>query len=110
MKKLLFTLLAVAVIAGTLVATCPGKEAHADAILTVFKNADAKKDGKKNSIAEAAAIKLLKGAVEDAINVDNYFIFSIGRPETSKDKKITFGILGKAYLLDKEALIGKKQK
>ncbi len=109
MKKLLFTLLAVAAIGGTLVATNPGKEAHADAILTVFDNADTREEITKNKIAEAAAIRLLRGAIKDAINVDNYYIFSIGSPKTSK-KKITFGILGKVYLLDKESLTGKKVK
>ena len=101
MKKLLFTLLAVAVIAGIFVATCPDEKEHAKAILSIFEDTARPQD--------AAAIRLITKAVEDAITIDDYYIFNIGKVKSANsDKSVTFGILGKAYLLDKEAHTGKK--
>lgn len=103
MKKLMFTLLAVAAIAGIFVATCPDEKEHAKALLSIFEDAAKPQD--------AAAMRLITQAVEGAITVENYYIFNIGKVKSANsDKSITFGILGKAYLLDKEAHTGKKIK
>ena len=75
MKKLLFTLLAVAVIAGIFVATCPDEKEHAKAILSIFEDAAKPQD--------AAAIRLITKAVEDAITIDDYYIFNIGKVKSA---------------------------
>lgn len=106
MKKLLFILLALLLLAGACVITRPDKEKHSEAIVEAIVDAMNKKTELKAD--KEAIISALNNAISPLIKVENYHIFSIGKMKYSgKNKDITFGILGNVFLLNKEALNGK---
>lgn len=110
MKKLLITLLAISVIAGICVATCPDKKQHAEAVATIFdKTINEHKTNKQSLAAKKATLNIVKTALESLISVDNYYVFNVGKI-TQKDEKVsvTFGILNNVFILNEELFTGKK--
>lgn len=89
-----------------LIITCPGTDAHRDAIKkSVTEEIDRRKDAADNSFGAAIggffAQQLASLAVDNMVHVDNYFIFSLGRVHfDGKDHTLSVGILGHVYTLN----------
>lgn len=91
---------------GMLIVTCPDTNAHRDAIKrSVTEEIDRRKDAADNSLGAAVggffAQQLASLAVDNMVQVDNYFIFSVGRVHfDGKDHTLSFGILGHVYTMN----------
>ncbi len=89
-----------------LVITCPGTDAHRDAIKkSVSEEIDRRQDAAGNGFGAAIggffAQQLASVAVDNMVHVDNYFIFSLGRVHfDGKDHTLSVGILGHVYTLN----------
>lgn len=89
-----------------LIITCPGTDAHRDAIKkSVSEEIDRRKDAAGNSFGAAIggffAQQLASVAVDNMVQVENYFIFSLGRVHfDGKDHTLSVGILGHVYTLN----------
>lgn len=89
-----------------LIITCPGTDAHRDAIKkSVTEEIDRRKDAADNSFGAAIggffAQQLASLAVDNMVHVDNYFIFSLGRVHfDGKDHTLSVGVLGHVYTLN----------
>lgn len=109
MKKLLF--LGIVVILGALlVITCPDREKHVEAIDRVIDysvNRAAEESGSAFSdeyLGTLLISQLSSLAVESFLEVDNYFVVSIGRLAFpgEEPQTISVGLLGHVFTVDKE--------
>ncbi len=107
MKKTLFTLLALLLLAGTCAITRPDKEKHSNTIAKAITKVMSKKAGIKND--KTAVTNVLKGAVDAIIDIEDYYIFNMGKMSYGGNKKdISVGVLGQVFILNKELLRSKK--
>ena len=96
---------------GIAVVTCPDKQAHKDAILSVIneklneniqKNT---KDGDESLAVLGASLGTsISGWILDSgLTVDNRFIYSVGKFNTGKEiKKVSVGVFGHVFTFSKE--------
>ena len=106
MKKLLFTLLAILVFAGICVATRPAKEKHSEAIIEIM-NKSPKVDIKANK----AVFNVIKNAINSTIEIDDCYLFNFGvLKKGDTNKKLTLGILGQVFVIDKNNSFSSKVK
>ena len=98
MKKLLFVLLAILIFAGVCTATRPEKDTHVKTIVeAIGKSSDT--DIKANNTVYNVFIS----AVDNIIEIDDYFLFNIGIMKSEKrEKKLSVGLLGTVFMLQKE--------
>lgn len=112
MKKLILLLIAVIVL-GTLVVTCPDKEAHMTALsneLTSYLDANRMSEDslKQNDDAIMKGLSLMmysvagsivKSVLENQLVLDNNFIYSTGKLNTEEGSKIvSVGLLGHVFV------------
>ena len=109
MKKLLFTLLVLAIIAGGMAMTCPTRQQHLEAINTVT-------DEWVNDKVNSNGLGLLGGQVakllghtgtnfliENNLTIDNYILFSVGKLNfDNKEHVVSVGLCNKVITFDKE--------
>lgn len=107
-KSTIIALIAAIVAAGVAVVTCPDRQDHKDAIMSVVNediNESSGDDGLAmffSSIGSGIASRL----IDNRLNVKNTFFFSIGEFQLpdGTTKNISFGIFGHVFTASKENL------
>lgn len=111
MKKLLIVLLILVIIACVGVITCPGKQAHKEAIMELVNSKlnkyvdDSADEYYVEEIMKAVAegSKYIESLLDSRLEVKNYFVYSIATVGSyDKTKKISFGLLGHVFTMSKE--------
>ena len=111
MKKLLFLIVFLAVIAGALIATCPDRNAHLEAIKSVVSEvANEEMDKQSNilttglaSISTMLTINMADTYLKSNLIIRDHTLFNIGYISYNDDlRMISFGILNHVFTLDKE--------
>ena len=112
MKKFSIFVLIVLALCCVAVATCPDKEAHKEAILSVLsekinENIKAEQiDESSAVIANALGSKFLALALDNRLLVNNYFVFSKGDILKLNGEKmwVSGGVFGHVFTFSKEDL------
>lgn len=108
MKKSFGFLLALLILGGVAVISCPDKEAHKDAITKVVNEAVQEELGVKEDDDSLGILKGLAniGAgiyLDNKFSVDNYFVCSVGRIlHGAENDVVSFGIFGHVFTFGKE--------
>ena len=111
MKKFLFLIVFLAVIAGALIATCPDRNAHLEAIKSVVSEvANEEMDKQSNilttglaSISTMLTINMADTYLKSNLIIRDHTLFNIGYISYNDDlRMISFGILNHVFTLDKE--------
>lgn len=112
MKKILVLVLVVAVAIAAVV-TCPDKKAHVEAVSNTLTSMV---DEKLNESMPAAgkawsfvgtmfAGKIIDTVLEQKIEIDNYFVYSVGRITfRGETKTVSVGVFNHVFTFDKEDL------
>jgi len=101
-KKLYVALGIMAAIVALLVATCPSRQSHSEAVKDVLREAVEQQKGVEHNewtvVRAFFASTLVNAAVDNMLEVDNYGVCSIGRAHVGgKTKTLSFGILGHVF-------------
>ena len=111
MKKLLFLIVFLAVIGGALIATCPDRNAHLEAIKSVVSEvANEEMDKQSNilttglaSISTMLTINMADTYLKSNLIIRDHTFYNIGYINYNDDlRMISFGILNHVFTLDKE--------
>lgn len=108
MKKFITTLLIIAGLAAVMTITCPDKQQHKEALQEIVDyiiNDEISGDTSGvGFFAYFLGSKFMNLTIDNILHVDNYFVFSIGRIDLpdSESKKVSFGILGHIFTVDKD--------
>ena len=111
MKKFLFLIVFLAVVAGALIATCPDRNAHLEAIKSVVSEvANEEMDKQSNilttglaSISTMLTINLADSYLKSNLIIRDHTFYNIGYINYNDDlRMISFGILNHVFTLDKE--------
>ena len=111
MKKFLFLIVFLAVVAGALIATCPDRNAHLEAIKSVVSEvANEEMDKQSNilttglaSISTMLTINIADSYLKSNLIIRDHTIYNIGYINYNDDlRMISFGILNHVFTLDKE--------
>ena len=111
MKKFLFLIVFLAVVAGALIATCPDRNAHLEAIKSVVSEvANEEMDKQSNilttglaSISTMLTINIADSYLKSNLIIRDHTLFNIGYISYNDDlRMISFGILNHVFTLDKE--------
>ena len=111
MKKFLFLIVFLAVVAGALIATCPDRNAHLEAIKSVVSEvANEAMDKQSNilttglaSISTMLTINMADTYLKSNLIIRDHTLFNIGYISYNDDlRMISFGILNHVFTLDKE--------
>ena len=103
MKKLVFTLIFVAVLV-VMVITNPKKEAHTEAIAADYKEAIQKKVGVFSLFAPEIA---LEGVVNSTVNVSDYVLFSVGKYSMNEGTSgiVSVGVFNHVFVFTKDNIL-----
>lgn len=108
MKKFLIALACLAALAGIAAVTCPDKQAHKDAIMSVVnEKINESLDPSDLSIfAESLGTALVGIVLENRLTVKNYFVFSTGALRDLDDlsRTVSVGVFGHVFTFSKEDL------
>lgn len=110
MKKILFLVILAAVVVGAVV-TCPDKKAHKEALADTFAEYASYKidENKDNGLSDvlneglkvlrkAGGDKVVEATLSQFLEVDNYYVLSIGRLKQGGEKKlISIGLFGHVF-------------
>ncbi len=110
MKKLLFLVLLAALVVGAVV-TCPDKKAHKEALADTFAEYASYKidENKDNGLSDVlneglkalrkvGGDKVVEATLSQFLEVDNYYVLSIGRLKQGSEKKlISIGLFGHVF-------------
>ena len=110
MKKLLFLVLLAALVVGAVV-TCPDKKAHKEALADTFAEYASYKidENKDNGLSDVlneglkalrkvGGDKVVEATLSQFLEVDNYYVLSIGRLKQGGEKKlISIGLFGHVF-------------
>ena len=111
MKKFLFLIVFLAVVAGALIATCPDRNAHLEAIKSVVSEvANEEMDKQSNilttglaSISTMLTINIADSYLKSNLIIRDHTFDNIGYINYNDDlRMISFGILNHVFTLDKE--------
>lgn len=111
MKKFLFLIVFLAVVAGALIATCPDRNAHLEAIKSVVSEvANEEMDKQSNilttglaSISTMLTINMADTYLKSNLIIRDHTFYNIGYISYNNDlRMISFGILNHVFTLDKE--------
>jgi hypothetical protein len=111
MKKFLFLIVFLAVVAGALIATCPDRNAHLEAIKSVVSEvANEEMDKQSNilttglaSISTMLTINIADSYLKSNLIIIDHTFYNIGYINYNDDlRMISFGILNHVFTLDKE--------
>jgi len=110
MKKFLiflFVLIALAVVA---VVTCPDRDAHKDAIMSVLDQkideiVASESSSELSALGTAIGTSLAEFAVDKRLTVKNYFVFSTGEMLLDEEpRRLSVGVFGHVFTFSKEDL------
>ena len=111
MKKFLFFLFVVVVLGAVAAFTCPDKQAHKDALLSVVNESINDRLQKENLEGLGAIVGSIGSGVAGAyfdnrLVVKDHFLYSVGEIQNlSGDvKDVSFGIFGHVFPLNREEL------
>lgn len=112
MKKGTITLLVVLAICAVCIVTCPDKQKHQDALITLLKTApdsviDESDDDFLSLFSSLLKPELAKYTIENNLLYENKFLYSLGKLERDGElKTVSFGILGHIFTggLNEDAL------
>lgn len=108
MKKGFYVIIAIVLVLLACVVTCPDKQKHTDAINEVVSNVLKDNMDSDNEFAAFGAMlgnQLIKMMITEMLEVDNYFVCSVGHIEYKGEKKIvSFGIMNHIFTIDEERL------
>lgn len=123
MNKILVAIILVLAVALAMVVTCPDKQAHQEAIINEVKAAvtayiedetkeDDKSDSEKRALANVVsdfgvlvASQLADYHLDANLEVDNYFVISVGTIEIDEKKTpVTIGAFGHIFVLFSEKM------
>ena len=110
MKAFFYTLLIIVIICATCVVTCPDKEAHTDALMEVLTDVveeemgDEMNENVLSMTISSMALGLGKMVVKNTMDVDNYFLFSVGKVG---ENTISVGVMNHVFTISKEELLKK---
>lgn len=113
MKTFFSILLILVILCATCVVTCPDKEAHTDALMEVMTDVMEEKMGEEmtenalNLTLSSMAIGLGKMIVKNTMEVDNYFLFSVGK---AGENTVSVGVMNHVFTISKEELMKKMEK
>jgi hypothetical protein len=111
MKKFLFLIVFLAVVAGALIATCPDRNTHLEAIKSVVSEvANEEMDKQSNilttglaSISTMLTINIADSYLKSNLIIRDHTFYNIGYINYNDDlRMISFGILNHVFTLDKE--------
>ena len=113
MKKLIITLLVLLGIGAVAVVTCPDRQAHKDAIMSVVNGSI--NDELQTDDKDAQALSALFGSIgssvagyviDNRLTVDNHFVYSTGtlKDFDGVDKQVSVGVFGHVFTFKKEDL------
>ena len=112
MKAFFYTLLIIVIISATCVVTCPDKEAHTEALMDVLtdvveeKMGDEMNENALSMVVSSAALGIGKMVVKNNMEVDNYFLFSVGK---AGENTISVGVMNHVFTISKEELLKKME-
>lgn len=109
MRKFITFILVVALIGVVCIMTCPDRQAHKDTLMSVI-NTELNREANDFFGNEAVALfgasvgtKIIEVALNNRLDVKNYFIFSIGRIYYEDEPQtISIGILGHVFTISDE--------
>lgn len=111
MKKLLFTLLVIVALGAVAAFTCPDKQDHKDALLSVVNesiNTSLEKEnlGGLGSIVGSIGSGFAGAYLDNRLVIKDRFLCSVGEIQNLKGevKKVSFGIFGHVFPLNKDDL------
>ena len=113
MKKLIITLLILLGIGAVAVVTCPDRQAHKEAIMSVVN--ESINDELHTDDKDAQALSALFGSIgssvagyviDNRLIVDNHFVYSTGvqKDFDGVDKQVSVGVFGHVFTFGKEDL------
>ena len=111
MKKFLFLIVFLAVVAGVLIATCPDRNAHMEAIKSVVSDVVNDEMGKQSnilttelaSISTMLTVNMADTYLKSNLIIRDHTIYNVGYISYKDDlKMISFGILNHVFTLDKD--------
>lgn len=93
----------------TAVLTCPDKQAHKDAIMSVVKERLKEDMSDANPgwamLGQSIGSSLSSLVLETGLTVENHFIYSVGKYDLDSEKKrISFGLFGHVFTIRKKDL------
>lgn len=103
MKKGTITLLVVLAICAVCIVTCPDKQKHQDALITLLRTTPDKvinesDDDFLSALSSLLKPELAKYAIENNLLYENKFLFSLGKFERNGElETVSFGILGHVF-------------
>ncbi|MBR5803368.1 MAG: DUF4359 domain-containing protein [Bacteroidaceae bacterium] len=112
MKTFFSILLILVILSATCVVTCPDKEAHTDALMEVMTDMMEEEMGEEmtenalNLTLSSMAIGLGKMIVKNTMEVDNYFLFSVGK---AGENTVSVGVMNHVFTISKEELMKKME-
>lgn len=110
MKKFGILIIILVLIALVGVATCPDRQAHEEAISEVIDNYVKDKNASEatdllSSFCNSLETKLVRLVMEENLEVENYFVCSIGRIEwEGEEKVVSVGLLGHIFTAKEEQI------
>ncbi len=112
MKAFFSILLIIVILSATCVVTCPEKEAHTEALMEVLtdvveeKMGDEMNENALSMVVSSAALGIGKMVVKNTMDVDNYFLFSVGKVG---ENTISVGVMNHVFTISKEELLKKME-
>lgn len=112
MKAFFYTLLILVIICATCIVTCPEKEAHTEALMEVLTDVMEEEMGEEmtenalNLTLSSMAIGFGKMIVKNTMEVDNYFLFSVGK---AGENTVSVGVMNHVFTISKEELMKKME-
>ncbi|MBO4870422.1 MAG: DUF4339 domain-containing protein [Muribaculaceae bacterium] len=111
--KLLLALLIVVILGGILAVTCPSRQDHKDAVASSSRewlDQKLRSDDQQGGFAsilkgvfEWVSGKGIDYAIDEYLDVDNYFVFSVGRIRIGDSPKtVSLGVLNHVFTFDKD--------
>lgn len=119
LRAFLIALIALAVVVGLAVLTCPKEQDHKDALTTVVSSAISEEEDSTaktmqgddtvsklyRQMSDSWTKEVVKRAVDNLIHVDNHIVFSVGKVRLAgKTHNVSVGVFGHVFTVDKETL------
>ena len=113
MKKIITVLVLIALVCAVAVVTCPDKQAHQDAIMSVVN--EKINDGLQTEEADLQALSawvgtlgstLVSSIVDNRLTVKNHFLWSSGefKDLEGNSSRVSVGVFGHVFTFDREDL------
>ena len=111
MKKFLILLLVLIVVGGVAVVTCPDRQAHKDAMMSVVneiinEEITPEKNGEGMAVLGAAlGSSIVEYALDKHLSVKNHFVYSEGfLMRSSGPERLSVGVFGHVFTFSKDDL------